>query len=353
MFRRPNASDYQQKRVLDSAQMFCKTRKSITKGVLRFGAILLCAAGVQSQTPQSVNPGTVFPSATQTNAAKPPATATAAGDSNVRLGVGDLVELSVYDVPELNAKTRVSSQGELYLPLIDYVQVDGLTIEAAERVIERRLEQGGFVRSPHVQLFVDEYASDGASVLGEVAKPGVYPVLGQQKLFDVISAAGGLTDRAGKIVTISHRSGAEKPTIVTLSHNLEDHPESNIPIFAGDTIMVRRADVIYVVGDVARPSGFLMDNDGHLSVLQAIALAGGTTGTAKTGGTRIIRRGPAGLTEIPVPLKKLFEAKTGDIPLEADDILFVPTSARKAVSARTAEAAAQLATGVGLVAIRP
>ena len=87
---------------------------------------------------------------------------------------------------------------------------------------------------------------------------------------------------------------------VPISRNLEEHPDSNIPVFAGDTISVRRADVIYVVGEVSRPSGFLMDS-GHLSVLQAIALAGGTTSTAKLNGARIIRKGPSGLTEVPVP----------------------------------------------------
>jgi polysaccharide export outer membrane protein len=96
-----------------------------------------------------------------------------------------------------------------------------------------------------------------------------------------------------------------------------------------------------------------MDNDGHLSVLQAIALAGGTTPTAKLGQARIIRKGPAGITEVPVPLKKLLHAKAGDIPLEAEDILFVPSSSRRAVSGRTAEVAAQLATGVALLTIRP
>lgn len=317
--------------------------------------LVLCAATSSAQVQRqkaAVTSGTVFPEASQASTVKP-APMPPAGDSNVRLGIGDLVELSVYDVPELNTKTRVSSAGDLYLPLIDYVHVDGLTIEDAERVIEKRLDQGGYVRNPHVQLFVTEYTSDGASVLGEVARPGVYPVLGQQTLFNVISAAGGITDRAGKSMTVTHRAQPDKPVTVALSRNLEDHPESNIPVYAGDTIMVRRADVIYVVGEVTHPSGFLMDNSGRLSVLQAIALAGGTTSAAKLSGARIIRKGPSGVSEISVPLKKVLEAKTNDVPLEAEDILFVPTSARKLVSGRTAEAALQMATAASIVAIRP
>lgn len=275
------------------------------------------------------------------------------GDTSIRLGSGDLVEVSVYDVPELNTKIRVSDTGDLDLPLINKVHVEGLTVSDAERVIERRLDQGGFVRNPHVQIFVDEYTSDGASILGEVGRPGVYPVLGEQNLFNMISAAGGLSDRAGKSITVTHREHPANPVTVTISHNLEDHADSNIPIYAGDTIMVRRADIIYVVGEVNRPSGFLMDNNNHLTVLQAIALAGGTSGSAKLNGARILRKGPEGVAEVPVPLKKLLEAKASDIPLQAEDILFVPTSATKALGSRTAEAALQMATAVSIVAIHP
>ena len=147
------------------------------------------------------------------------------------------------------------------------------------------------MKNPHVTVFVDQYASQGASVLGEVARPGVYPVLGQVRLFDLISAAGGLTDKAGNSVSITHRSQPDKPLNVTLARNLGDSPQANADISAGDTIVVRRADIVYVVGDVARPSGLLIDR-GNLTVLQAIAMAGGTTRTSKLNGTRILHKGP-------------------------------------------------------------
>jgi polysaccharide export outer membrane protein len=275
------------------------------------------------------------------------------GDASVRLGVGDLIELSVYDVPELNTKTRVSDSGDIYLPLVNYVHVDGLTINDAAVAIEKRLDQGGFIRNPHVQIFVDESTSNTASVLGEVTKPGVYPVTGQQTLFSVISAAGGLTDRAGKSITITRRDHPDKSLAVTITHNLEDHPESNIAVFSGDTIMVRRADVIYVVGEVSHPSGFLMDNNNRLTVLQAIALAGGTARFAKLSEVRILRKGPAGVNEVPVPLKKILQAKANDVPLQPEDILFVPTSARKMLTGKTTDAVMQMATAASIVAIRP
>lgn len=268
----------------------------------------------------------------------------------MRLGSGDLVELNVYDVPEMTTKTRVSNAGDLYLPLIDYVHVDGLTLDEAATVIEKRLDQGGFVKSPHVQLFVDEYASAGANVLGEVSKPGIYPVLGDQTLFTVISAAGGFTDRAGKSITITHHDAPSNPITVPLALNPQDHPETNIPVFPGDTIMVRRADIVFVVGEVSHASGILMGDGGRLSVLQAIALAGGTTETARLSGARIIRKGPSGLTEIPVPLKNLLKAKAEDIPLEANDILFVPSGHNLG---HTATSALTMATSASLLIVRP
>jgi polysaccharide biosynthesis/export protein len=312
-------------------------------------AICGFSLGQTSPSPPPVEPA----GSNLQHAAPAESAATPGGDSSIRLGSGDLIEVSVYDVPEMTTKTRVSDTGEIYLPLISYVQVDGLTVAEAEKVIEQRLSKGGFIRDPHVQLFVTEYTSDGASVLGEVVRPGIYPVLGDQKLFNILSAAGGLSDKAGQSVTVTHRSQPDKPVVVKISRNLDEHPESNISVAPGDTIMVRRADIVYIVGDVARPSGFLMDNGGHLSVLQAIALAGGTTSTAKLNGTRIIRKSPTGVSEVPVPLKKLLQAKASDIPLQADDILFVPASAKKVLSGRTADAAFQMATTAAIVAIRP
>jgi polysaccharide export outer membrane protein len=314
-------------------------------------AIILClssAALPQNSTPASSG-ATVFP---DTGARAPETNAVAErGDATLRLGTGDLVEVSVYGVPELNTRTRLGNSGDVYLPLVNYVHVGGLSVAEAETVIERRLVEGGFVKSPHVQLFVHEYTSQGVSILGEVAKPGVYPALGEQRLLDIVSAAGGFTDRAGKNITVTHRDRPEKQ-VVPLSRAMAEHPENNIAVYPGDVISVMRADVIYVVGDVVRPSGFMM-NDGQVSVLQAIALAGGATPTAKLNAARIIHKGPSGLTETPVQLKKLLEAKTEDIPLQPDDILFIPTSSRKMMAGRTAEAAMQLATSATLIAIRP
>ena len=125
---------------------------------------------------------------------------------------------------------------------------------------------------------------------------------------DLISAAGGFTDKAGKSITVSHRNGDAKPVTVPLKRNSTDDAASNITVAPGDTILVHKADVIYVVGDVGRPSGFLMDSE-NLTVLKAIALAGGTNRTAKLNGAKIIRKGPSGMTETPLELKKMLSAE--------------------------------------------
>jgi len=268
-----------------------------------------------------------------------------------RLGPGDLVEVNVYNVPELTTKARVSNSGDVYLPLIDYVHLDGLTQEEAQTVIEKRLESGGFVRNPHVTIFVDEAASQGVVVIGEVSKPGVYPDPVDHKLYEIISEAGGFTASASRKLAIIRHNVAE-PIHIELPRNLGDDMSGNVDILPGDTITVPRAPIIYVVGDVGRPAGLLVDN-GHLTVLQAIALAGGTNRTAKMGVVRIVRKTPAGMTETKVQLKKMLEAKAPDITLQADDILFVPVSGGRVAAARAAEAAVSAATAISIYTVHP
>ena len=271
--------------------------------------------------------------------------------SLVKLGPGDLIEVNVYNVPELTTKARLSNSGDVYLPLIDYVHLGGLTQEEAQSVIEKRLEDGGFVRNPHVTIFVDDAASQGVTVLGEVGKPGIYPDLVGHKLYDVISEAGGFTPSASRNIAIIRRNGTE-PIRVDLPRNLGDSLSGNVDVLPGDTITVPRAPIIYVVGDVGRPSGLLVDN-GSLTVLQALALAGGTNRTAKMGGARIIRKTPSGMTETRIQLKKMLEAKAPDVTLHADDILFVPVSGARVAAARTVEAAVSAATAVSVYTVHP
>jgi polysaccharide export outer membrane protein len=269
----------------------------------------------------------------------------------MKLGVGDLLEVSVYNVPELNTKVRVSNAGDVYLPLVDYVHVEGLTQEEAQSLIAKRLEDGGFVRSPHVTIFIDEASSQGITILGEVGKPGIYPELGDHHLYAIVSQAGGFTPSAARKVSILRRNQPQA-IHVDLPRNLADDLSANIEIMPGDTITVPRAPIIYVVGDVGRPSGLLVDN-GSMTVLQALALAGGTNHTAKLGGARLIRKGPTGMTETKVEIKKMLEAKAPDMTLQGDDILFVPVSSGKVIAGKTLEVAMAAATAVTVYSVHP
>ena len=310
------------------------------------------AAKPVSQAAIGTEPGNADAGKAAENNAPAKAAASAGENSpSLKLGPGDLIEVGVYNVPELSTKARIGNSGDVYLPLVDYVHVGDLTVEEAQNLIEKRLEDGGFVRGAHVTIFLDESASQGVTILGEVVKPGIYPVLGDRKLYDLISSAGGFSAAAGRKVSIIRQRSAE-PITVNLPRNLADDLQDNVDILPGDTITVPRAPIIYVVGDVGRPAGLLVDN-GSLTVLQALALAGGTNHTAKMSGVRIIRKGPNGMTETKLPLKKMLEAKAPDVTLQADDILFIPLSGARVAAQEGMQAAISAATGIAVIAAHP
>jgi polysaccharide export outer membrane protein len=263
-----------------------------------------------------------------------------------------LIEITVFGVPELSTKARVSSTGDVYFPLIDYVHVGDLTTAEAQDVIQKRLEDGGFVRNPHVTIFVNESASQAITMVGEVVHPGPYPAIGERHLFDLLSMAGGLTERAGRTVTIEHRGESNRKVELQLPQSLTDDTQNNIAVLPGDTIIVSRAGIVYVVGDVQRPSGFAIA-DSSLTVLKALALAGGSTRTSSLNKTKILRQTPNGVQEIPVALKKVLHAKAPDVALVKGDVLFVPGSSAKVAAYRTADAAMSLTTSLSILAVRP
>jgi polysaccharide export outer membrane protein len=324
--------------------------------------LMLCSLQLLAQTPlteETQKPSTpVTPAATSqpgTSGTTPQSSTQNSHPlphSNARLGVGDLIEVVVFGVPDLSTKSRISGSGDLYLPLIDYVHVADLSTDEAQELIQKRLEDGGFVRSPHVSIFVNEAASQSITVLGEVNRPGPYIANGERRLFDVISAAGGLSEKAGRVVTVEHRDTPGEKVELHLSSNLSDDGKSNVDVFPGDTIIVSRAGIVYVVGDVNHPSGFMID-DVNLTVLKALALAGGSTRTSALNKTKILRQTPSGVQEIPVNLKKVMYAKAPDLALVKGDVLFIPGSSAKAAAYRTGEAAMSMSTALAVVAIHP
>ena len=245
------------------------------------------------------------------------------------IGAGDLVEMSVFDTPELSGKLRVSNTGDIILPLVGSLHVAGLKAEEAQNLIRQKFIDGGFLKDPQVTVFIAEYATQNVSVLGEVKNPGIYPAFGSHHLLDYISLAQGLTPLASTRVTITPASHPDEPHLVKMTTGMTPKPENNPEILPGDTIYVERTGVIYVIGDVAHPGGFPMDHDEQLTILQAVALAQGTNPTAAKGSAKLIRTSSAGRQELPINLKKILTAKATDLAMQDNDILFVPSSAAK------------------------
>jgi polysaccharide export outer membrane protein len=260
------------------------------------------------------------------------------------IGAGDLIEMSVFDTPELSGKLRASNTGEIYVPLVGAIHVQGLNAEEAQTLIERKLVDGGFLKDPQVTIFISEYATQGVSVVGEVRKPGIYPHFGSHRLLDYISLADGLTPLAGTTVTITHLGHDDQPKHFKIVSGAAPGPENNPEILSGDTIFVEKTGIVYVLGDVVRPGGFPMDHDEHLTILQVVALAQGVNYTAAKGSVRLIRTTATGRLEIPIDLKRIFASKAEDTTLQDNDILFIPDSrvrtALKAVANAAIPAAA-------------
>ena len=264
----------------------------------------------------------------------------------LQISAGDLLDLNVFDTPELSTKLRVDEHGNVSLPLAGVLTVSGMTAEQAGLAIEAQLRKTDILKEPHVSVTVLEYATQGITVVGEVKNPGVYPLLGSHGLLDLISAAGGVTPNAGKAVTITHRADPDHPVVVKVESKPGSTAALNVDISPGDTIMVSHAGIVYVVGDVGKPGGFLIENNDRLTVLQAVALAQGTNKTAALNKAKLIRKTETGREEMSVPLKKILSNDAADEALADGDILFVPTSQAKNAAYRGMEAALQMATGV-------
>lgn len=277
-----------------------------------------------------------------------PARSSAGSPQELLIGAGDLLEVSLYGMPDFRTDVRVNSGGEISLPMLDTVTVGGLSIEQAQALIERTLSQKQLFNDPHVTVFEKEYATQGISVLGEVQKPGIYPLLGSRKLFDAISVAGGTTLKAGRYALITRRNDPQHPVQVPLLTGAPDAMQSNVVVEPGDTILVSKAGVVYVVGDVHLPGGFVMENGNDITVLKAIALAQGTNPNAALNAAKLIRKTPEGPTDVPLDLKKILAAKAPDPQLQPDDVVFVPGSAGKSAAKRGAEAILQMATGIAI-----
>jgi polysaccharide biosynthesis/export protein len=266
---------------------------------------------------------------------------------DLRIGSGDLLQVTVFGAPDFNTELRVAEDGSVTLPLLGEVTAAGMTAAQFAKALKSRLMEGSYFNDPQVSVTIKEYAAEGVSVLGEVNKPGIYPIRGPSKLFEVISAAGGTTTLTGDKVTIVHRERPQEPETVKLSFGEQGSRQSNIMVVPGDTVIFEKAGLVYVVGDVRKPTGIVMSNP-DLTVLQALAMAEGANPRAALSKAKLIRKTAQGPAEVPLPLDKMLSAKMPDVQVQPNDVIFVPGSAAKSAAKRGLESALQVATGLAI-----
>ncbi len=303
-----------------------------------------------------------------------PAANSAAED--YRIGPQDLLEISVFEAPELNSAVRVSASGEISLPLVGAVQASNLTPKALEFVLQELLRRS-YMKDPHVSVFMKEMQSHPVSVFGAVKKPGVFQIDGPKSLVEILSMAEGLAEDAGDTVIVMRGAGlsgtgnaaVDSPspnaksyvpanassasgdqgggaTVESSLKNLLESgdPRYNVIVYPGDVVKVTRAGVVYVEGGVKKPGGFMLKTNENISVLQAVALAEGLTRTAAGSRARIMRTDETTgtRTEIPIDLDKILAGGITDPLLRPRDIVFVPNSTGKSVFYGSTQAAVSI-----------
>ncbi|MBI3696994.1 MAG: polysaccharide biosynthesis/export family protein [Acidobacteria bacterium] len=266
-----------------------------------------------------------------------------------RLGPGDVVDITVFEVEELSKPAVLSPDGTVSLPLVGVVELAGRTCREAAAHL-RELYGNNLIRDPQIAVSVKEYHSQPVSVLGAVTRPGVYQLRGPRRLSDVLALAEGLAPEAGSEVTISRplpAGGEQSFTVATRSLLAADSKAQNNPwIEGGDTLRVSKAGLVYVVGEVGRAGGFPLKDQDQITVLKALSLAEGLKRNAAPQKARIIRNRGDQRLEVPVKLRDILEGRAPDPPLAPGDILFVPNSQARSALGRAAEAAIQVSTGV-------
>lgn len=246
------------------------------------------------------------------------------------IGPGDVLEITVFDTPELETRARVSDDGSIDMALVGNIRVSGQLPQVAAQVISKKLQETNMVKNPTVNVFVSEFAYNRVSVLGEVKSPATFPVVGQMRLLDVVSQAGGLLPSASGLVTITHRDAPDRPETFGLNDQSQAVTLHNPPILPGDTVIAKKAGIVYIVGAVVHPGGFVIELNQKLSLLRAMALAEGPAPGAVLRKAVLLRTVDDQRQEIPVDLKALLHRQANDLQLQPDDILYVPVSGARA-----------------------
>ena len=262
------------------------------------------------------------PCAGQADTAKPAA-------ESLLLSPGDLISVSVFDVPELEKHVRITDGGAITLPLVGEMTLAGLSPAQAEHKVRAALAAGRFIRNAQVNIGVDQYATADIAVSGQVQHPGSYPSTIPRNLMDILSMAGGLTPAADTHVTVQRRGVHGETLQASLVNDPTIALRNSVLVYPGDLVIVPKAGIVYVLGDVVHPGGYVMANDAQLTLMQAVSLAAGTTKTASEAHARLLRNSADGPVELPVCLKCVEKGTQPDIELKAEDVVYIPYSTTK------------------------
>lgn len=310
--------------------------------LLLLGAALLpammTASGDAQAAPGTSNPG-LASSSGKTNLSSPGQGPVVVPKdlSALRVAPGDLLNVSVYDAPEFTNAYRVDPAGDLTLPLCGKVNLLGLTMPEAAKRLEAALKDGQILKQPQVNIDVVQYAGQYVTVMGEVVNPGRVTLIAPTMLGEILAEAGGVTPLAGARIKIRHGANDAVPEEeVPYSRSQSSRETASILVRPGDSVIVPRAGIVYVLGAVNRPGGYVMQEDGQLNVAQALALSGGTVLQANTGGLRVIRRNADGtVLDFPLSYSAITKGTQTPLLLQAQDIVYVPMSKIKATFSTT------------------
>jgi polysaccharide biosynthesis/export protein len=275
------------------------------------------------------------------------------------LGPNDEIVILAVDADEIaNKPIRITTSGDINLPLVGRIHAAGMNLEQLEAEVTERLAK--YIKEPHVAINVTQFKSQPVSVFGSVGSPGVVQLEGRKTLIEVLSMAGGLKGDAGSRIRITRKkewgaiplsSAATEGEYSVADVNIRSienatRPEDNIQILPFDVITVARAEIVYVVGDVKKSGGFMLNDRRTISLIEVIARAEGLSSTAAGKDAKIIRPVPgANRVEIAVNLNDVLKGKTKDVMLQPDDILYVPSSYAKGALRRTLDSVVSMATG--------
>ena len=245
----------------------------------------------------------------------------------IRLSHGDVLVVHLYGAPDYAQPVRVSLDGKIHLPLVGELAVDGLTIHQTESLITQKLVAAGMYRDPQVTVQLTESPNQFVTVTGEMH--GVIPIMGEKRLFDVLSATGGLPTTASHMITINRRGVAE-PIVVDLGSDPVQSSHANVLMFAGDTVIVAKVGVVYLLGAFKNQGPVPLKENSPLTLMQLAAVGGGPGFEGKYDDLQIIRTVGMDRHVVHVDIKKVFNGTAPDPPLQADDIVFLPTNEMKA-----------------------